>query len=304
MDIKGFPPRCFLIGAQKAGTTYLANLLEQNPEIHVSNPKETDFFTGRMFNKGFDWYRSCFPEDIDKVLIDASTSYSAAFPVSDPRSKDETHSFNGVAKRIIQEVPDARFLYIVRNPIKRVYSAYWHFVRTGVETRPFHEVITTDDEGREYYFLLSDYFEQLENYLRVCDMDRINVLIFEEFIQSPADCLISCFRFLNVSENVEIDYGPGKHKSFRYSGILSKANHLLAPRGGLRPVLGKMKKLVPAALVRQGMKFATTSIPPMETEDYLLLADYFLPRIEKFEKQIGHPLLDLWMPDQIPGPTE
>jgi hypothetical protein len=39
-----FPPEAFIIGAQKAGTTSLADLLDQHPGIVVSNPKEPDFF--------------------------------------------------------------------------------------------------------------------------------------------------------------------------------------------------------------------------------------------------------------------
>jgi hypothetical protein len=35
----------YLIGAQKAGTTYLAALLDQRPDVCVSDPKEPQFFT-------------------------------------------------------------------------------------------------------------------------------------------------------------------------------------------------------------------------------------------------------------------
>ena len=294
INMKGFPPRCFLIGAQKAGTTYLASLLEQNPEIHVSNPKETDFFTGRVFSRGIEWYRQCFPSDVDKVLIDASTSYSAAFPLSDPRSRDLTISFNGVAERIQKTVPGARFIYIIRNPLKRMYSAYWHFVRAGMETRSFHEAITAQDNRSEYYLLLSNYYVQLEHYLKYFEMSRFNVLIFEDFIKAPKENLQSCFRFLNVNEKAEIDLEVGKHKSYQYSGVLSKVAQILSPWGGLRPVLGMIKKVIPEVLLKQGMRAGTKSILPMESDDFEVLLEYFVPSIEQLEKFLGRPLVKLW----------
>lgn len=39
-----FPPEVYLIGAQKSGTTTLAYLLAQHPDICLSEPKETHFF--------------------------------------------------------------------------------------------------------------------------------------------------------------------------------------------------------------------------------------------------------------------
>lgn len=297
MNLQGFPPRCYLIGAQKAGTTYLANLLDQHPEIVVSKPKETDFYTGRIFPKGFDWYRDCFPGDADKVLIDASTSYSAAYPLSDPRSQDLSHSFCGVAQRIVNEAPDAKFLYIIRNPIKRTYSAYYHFVRTGEENRSFHDMITTDDEKREYYYLLSDYEIQLEHYLQLVDSQRIKILLFEEFIQSPEHYLQDCFTFLGLPEWHTLDFGSGKHGSYQYSGLLQKTNQLLAPVGGLRPILGKVKKILPEALVQKGISMGTESIPPMDNEDKNILTEYFAPKVEKLEKLISKPLSTLWFAD-------
>lgn len=292
--MKGYPPHCFIIGAQKSGTTYLASLLDQNPEIQVSNPKETDFFTGRVFPRGLEWYSQCFQQDTDKVLIDASTSYSAAFSLSDSRSQDVSISFNGVAERIKKTVPDARFIYVIRNPVKRTYSAYWHFVRAGIESRSFHEAITAQDSASEYYLLLSDYWAQLEHYLRFFEEGHIKILLFEDFIKYPKENLYSCFQFLNVDSNNEIELNVGKHKSFQYTGILGKMNKIMVPWGGVRPIFGKVKKLLPEVLVKRGMKAVTKSIPTMEPDDFQFLTDYFAPRIEPLEKFLNCPLSDLW----------
>ena len=74
-SIMSFPPNLFLIGAQKAGTTFLANLLGQHADICVSYPKETAYFT-RNFGKGLNWYKAKYSELDAKYLLDATTGYS------------------------------------------------------------------------------------------------------------------------------------------------------------------------------------------------------------------------------------
>ena len=37
-------PKVFLIGAAKAGTTFLSSLIWQHPEVHVAKPKEPRVF--------------------------------------------------------------------------------------------------------------------------------------------------------------------------------------------------------------------------------------------------------------------
>ena len=72
-----FPPKAFIIGAQKAGTTFLSYLLDQHPHITLAESKEPDFFT-RHWEKGLEWYRKRFSGPEENILIDASTSYTAA----------------------------------------------------------------------------------------------------------------------------------------------------------------------------------------------------------------------------------
>src|SRR6266545_4653829 len=161
-DTLRFPPEAFLIGAMKAGTTTLAFLLGQHPRVTLSRPTECDYFT-RHHVRGVQWYRSLFAGPPDAVLLDASNSYSCA-PVDEravpPESSDFPHI--GVPGRIHALNPHAKFIYILRDPVTRTYSDYWHMVRTGEEREPFRAAIEREDR---YYFRLSDYRMQIERYL-------------------------------------------------------------------------------------------------------------------------------------------
>ena len=80
-----FPTSCFIIGAQKAGTTTLASLLESQSALCVSSPKEPLFFS-KHYAKGTQWYETCFHHPEKSVLIDAKsyeqTSSGRGMPVS------------------------------------------------------------------------------------------------------------------------------------------------------------------------------------------------------------------------------
>jgi hypothetical protein len=186
--LAGFPPAAYLIGAQKAGTTSLAGLLAEHPDLTLSRPKEPDFYTGR-WNKGLDWYRSRFPDAGNAVLLDASTSYSMAPVVPDERS-----IMNDVPRRIFELRPDARFIYIVRDPVDRAISAYWHAVRNGDERRPIQESLTEDS----MYLRASRYAFQLERYLAFFSKEQFLVLTTSEFAQAPRQVLERCWYFLGL----------------------------------------------------------------------------------------------------------
>ncbi|MEA3469299.1 MAG: sulfotransferase, partial [Thermodesulfobacteriota bacterium] len=116
-------PNFFLIGAARSGTTSLHKYLEAHPEIFMSEVKEINYFSNnRYWEKGINWYESHFKTATEKIRGEASTSYT-----NYPLIKD-------VPKRLFHYLPDAKFIYILRDPIDRFLSHYLHRIRRGVES--------------------------------------------------------------------------------------------------------------------------------------------------------------------------
>ena len=186
-------------------------LLDQHPGITLSNPKEPDFFTNN-WDKGLDWYRRCFAR-LDGVLLDASTSYSmgqtarSAEPACDARAVV-------VSQRIHQLRPDAKFIYMVRDPADRTFSAYWHDVRERGEKRSLRDLIGMDPA----YLEPSCYFAQISRYLGYFDLSRFLLLRFEEFVRDPIAHARRCAEFLGVAP---FTFAPerARNESFRYSAL-------------------------------------------------------------------------------------
>src|SRR3954447_17800429 len=150
-----FPPESYLIGAQKAGTTTLAFLLDQHPHLSIGETKEPHFFTDH-WRKGLEWYRKQFPDSANTVCLDASTSYSMA-PLTKGWKHRDPKVYEGIPARVHSVRPDAKFIYLLRNPVDRTYSGYWHDVRMGVKNEPSKTALQRDP----FYLDVSDYHGQL-----------------------------------------------------------------------------------------------------------------------------------------------
>ena len=178
-------PQLIVVGAMKSGTSSLYHYLAANPALAPARLKEVDFFRSENdFAQGLDWYESLFPAD-RKCAYDVSPNYT------------KRHLFPGVAERMWKVVPDARLVYVVRDPVARAVSHYVHSSASGSERRSFSEAIRTDGSN---YVLTSRYFFQIEAYLEFYDRDRILVLPSEDLSNDPAGAARRVCRFAGVPE--------------------------------------------------------------------------------------------------------
>ncbi|WP_347839088.1 sulfotransferase domain-containing protein [uncultured Draconibacterium sp.] len=175
-----------IIGAMKAGTTSLYELLKEHPQISFSKIKETHFFSQTSnWQKNIASYHKLFSEkEGGKLLGEASTSYAFR-----PHYKN-------VAEKIYNYNPDMKIIYIVRNPIDRSISHYMHSFSKG------YTKLTIDEEikSREHIIQVSRYFYQIEPYLKLFGKEQILFIDFEDFIKSKKEVLDKLAYFLNIDK--------------------------------------------------------------------------------------------------------
>jgi len=180
-------PDFLIIGAMKCGTTSLYKHLGKHPEIGLSRDKETDFFLSESdYARGVEWYAEQFrgAPATARVFGEASPNYT------------KCSEFPGVAERIFRTLPDARLIYIVRDPVERFISQYLHHANAG-EVCLDPQRILHSRAGR-YYLECSRYHRQLSEYLRFFPPDRVLVLCLDELRGNPQDLLRRVFGFLDV----------------------------------------------------------------------------------------------------------
>jgi hypothetical protein len=261
-----FPPKAFIIGAQKAGTTSVADLLEQHPQIVLSNPKEPDFFNVN-WDRGLDWYRSRFSRH-DAVLLDASVSYAMAAAREWERGREAE-----VPQRIQSISPDARFIYIVRDPAERCYSAYWHDVRAGREKGSLRDAV----DGKVYYTMASYYFLQINRFLPYFPLDRFLIVDFDRVTRDPLGVARECATFLGAGDS-DFAFTPerAKNQGFQYNRIGKTV------RG-----LGGLSGLIPESLKPFAKRLLTKDLPSLTPDDHAWMTDRFREDAVAFEKLTG-----------------
>lgn len=198
-------PTFIVIGAQKAATTSLFEYLRHHPDVFVPDFKETNFFIAEgNWARGLNWYESLFAEAARRGVAhlgDVSPGYTM-FPI-----------FSGAPARIATVVPEAKLVYVVREPVARMRSHYLQQLSDGFERRPAREALLRDIQ----YLSLSLYALQLDQYLEHFDRSQILVLRAEDFASSPQPTMDRLLEFLGlepgwVPPNLGQVYNPSSVK--------------------------------------------------------------------------------------------
>lgn len=168
-------PDFIIIGAAKAGTSTLYHLLAQHPQIYMSPIKEPGFFAeDEVYARGLEWYKSLFASADEKQICgEASTQYT--------RYPQLPHT----AERVAETLPKAKLIYIMREPISRAYSHYFH--RYERELFPNQPIEWSFEKHVEYDPICldsNDYRLQLTQYLEYFDRDAILPLLFEDLVNN------------------------------------------------------------------------------------------------------------------------
>ena len=180
-------PDFVMIGAMKCGTTSLNLYLKQHPEIGMSTIKEPNFFVAeKNYLKGLDWYESLFVGS-KKIYGEASTNYTKS-PI-----------FDGVPARMHAVVPEARLIYLVRDPVDRIVSHYIHNCARNREHRSFSEAVHF--RNRSIYALRSKYYTQLQTYLEYYPDDHILIVDSYDLFHERGSTLSCLFSFLGVDSS-------------------------------------------------------------------------------------------------------
>lgn len=191
-------PTFLIMGAQKSGTTTLTATFRQHPQIHMSRPKELHFFD-RHPERGLDWYAEQFtPGRRVKQWGEASPVYMYL-----PETRQAVH----------EALPDIRLIMILRDPVKRAYSQFWHSKRYGFEPLDsFEEALAREPERlangglkprvRFSYRDRGHYIDQIEDLEARYGRDRMHVMLLDDLMGDRVPTLEKVFRFLRVQTKV------------------------------------------------------------------------------------------------------
>jgi hypothetical protein len=103
------------------------------------------------------------------------------------------------------ELPDARLVAILRNPVERAFSDYLMYRRDGVEPEAdFGRALDQQEERRRrgeptgWYVETGFFGRQLTRYLDAFPREQVAVHLFEDLVGDPDGTMADVFTFLGV----------------------------------------------------------------------------------------------------------
>jgi hypothetical protein len=198
-------PNFILGGVMKSGTTFLHNLLTNHPQIAVlkRNMDYAYFDDDRIYARGKAWYEALFTEIVaanpDKVI--GQTSADCNF---NPGSVERVMAYN----------PETKLIFVLRHPIDRAYSLYWHQYGMGREHKSFEKAIASEPKRikksyhhfKHYSYLgRSRYKRQFDDIMALVPSENLLLLDFDALIKDTKATVNIVLDFLRVSlvENLE-----------------------------------------------------------------------------------------------------
>ncbi|MCB1033845.1 MAG: sulfotransferase [Acidobacteria bacterium] len=278
-------PNLLIVGAQKSGTTSLHRLLESHREIYFpSRFQEIHYFDlEENFRRGTRWYESLF----DGWAGQAYCAQTSPLYMYEPAA----------AERIRDLLPEARILFILRQPVDRAYSHYWHEVRFGYEDLSFEQALAREgkrisrgfEERRHHSYLdRGRYSGQVDRFYRLFGRERCLVLLQDELRTSVEGVRKKVASFLDLSLK---GFSEGRAGGFH----LNRAG---VPRSrALQRLRRRVRRLTPLALAIDRINLRRDGYPPMAPELRERLQQEMEPEIQALEELTG---LDLgrWRPGQ------
>ena len=195
-------PHFLVIGTQKGGTTTLHHLLSRHPDIFLPGVKEVHYFS-QHFHQSRQWY---------------SDHYQLAKPGQVRGDITPFYLFHSaVPERIRSVLPAVRLVALLRDPVERTLSQYFHARRNGYEQLDLIPALRAEEQrlsgadsvvsalnGFHYsyqkhsYVSRSRYDIQLQRYREWFPKRQLLVLRSEDLFTHSDACWDGLLRFISV----------------------------------------------------------------------------------------------------------
>jgi hypothetical protein len=204
-------PDFIIAGAPRAGTSWLYALADRHPRIAMARPIRPEpkfFLVDELYQQGLAAYsdRWFAPLPTGHVLGEKSTNYLESL---------------AAAERIGRDLPAARLIFMLRNPVDRAYSNYLWTRQNNLETETFDRALALEEQrertlpprlryARPYaYFSRGLYAEHLAPFLRHFPRRQILILRTEDVAAWPQEVADRLYSFLDVDRLPALAVGLG-----------------------------------------------------------------------------------------------
>jgi hypothetical protein len=257
-------PTFFIVGAPKAGTTSLHAYLAEHPEIAMSTIKEPMCFATDNWADRLGEYRDLFPVEA-AVRGEASTAYGA-------------HPWQPeIPDRIKSTVPDAKIIYMVRDPVPRTLAHYAQNVWDDFPVRPFDELMDDLEHPMNMPVWCSRYATQLQRWLDRYPAEYVLVLDQRDLLEHRAETLRRVLAFLGVDAGFRSEAWDATHNTAVTHRRPNRVARALGRRGIAAAEHGRLPWLLSSPVPK----------PTLSPEQRRGLEGVLRPEAERLQKLSG-----------------
>lgn len=224
------------VGAQKSGTTWLARILSDHPELfltpvkeihyfdhvrgitqHLSDPKRrsryrkyhqrmwTQLHRFAGYRAQWAWYRDYMRSPIDDEWYAALFRHRGAKRFAGEVTPEYAIIGRDGFEHIRRLAPAARVLFIMRNPVTRAWSHALHHCRAeGLDATRQSPAALINILGQPHFQALGNYPDTLDNMRAAFPPEQTLTLFYEDMHRDRAGALGEVCRFIGIG------FDPGR----------------------------------------------------------------------------------------------
>lgn len=218
-------PTFVIVGERKSGTTALCHWMA-HPDVYMHPREDMNYFiedeilvTTTWRDGPADpkrWERTHSAEQYAALFTDAGTQRAIGEKSADLFFWRPAH------ERLVRLLPEAKFIVLLRDPVKRAWSHYLDELAKGDgrESLRFDDAIAAEAErsARSAYGQLhlsyrarGYYDEVMRDFLHHVPRSRLLVLTLEQMSAAPRETLQTVYRFIGVNPDIGLDMAGTRH---------------------------------------------------------------------------------------------
>ncbi len=288
-------PDFVIAGAQKSASTFIQDALNCHPDIYIP-AEETRFFEDPEYDESKLEVLSC--------LFDGRSEKAVGIKRPDYFGRPE------VPERIRAKIPAAKIIIVLRNPVDRLVSAYYFYIKLGfLPPVDINDAIPRLLDGKSIgnvkdaeLLAYGKYATHLNRYRKVFPEDQIRIIFQEDIKTAPEREIASVCTFIGVDPGA-IRTLPSSANTGVYPlqrlRFLSRRNRYLydydSVNGKLIPKRRKVSNLIPAAAITLTDRWFLSRVfgnskPALDRQVRASLVTYYRDEVEGIAEMTGRDL--------------
>jgi hypothetical protein len=271
-------PNFLYVGPDKAGSSWLHEMLLKHPEVYLTPAKDLYFFD-RYYDRGLEWYSSQFRDARSEEVVGEVCQDYLFHPEA--------------AIRIHATLGPVRVMACLRDPVERAWSSYLYARKHGLWPEPFGEALRTRPELLEH----GRYATCLGRFLQRFPRELVHVALFDDLVVDPQAFFDAVTDFLGIdplqleTKDLAARLPAARARSVRLASVARRSADWVREHDGAR-LVGTVKRspVVQRALYRPIDRQVVRPAP----DDVITVRTALAPEIDALDRTLGLRLREAW----------